>query len=81
MRQPRCPSHGFGRHLVNAGAPFVVRCTSCCVSLERCRQCRGLPSYENGRGTVTYCSVCTTTPHPGWQIRPARLNTGTPIIS
>lgn len=84
MKQPSCPVHGFGRHLVNAGAPFIVRCVadgSCGVILERCHHCRGQVSFvsEADGLTTSYCSHCTTTPHPGWQTRKTHLGSGYPV--
>lgn len=43
MKLPSCPNHG-GRDLINAGAPYMVRCCaggSCGRILERCRSCHG----------------------------------------
>lgn len=72
MKQPSCPIHGFGRHLVNAGAPFIVRCVaegSCGVILERCHFCKGGPQS-------TYCLECE---HTGWQVRTKALGSALPV--
>lgn len=85
MKPATCPTHGRD-HLVNAGAPNIVRCVpgeGCQTSvLEPCRHCRGtgwavlFSLLPGGEDEAVSCRDCEES---GWVVRRKPLQSPYPV--
>ena len=83
MKPATCPTHGRD-HLVNAGAPNIVRCVfaggGCSASvLEPCRRCRGTGVAEVAFGLKRVDSACPNCKASGWVVRRTALSSPYPV--
>lgn len=80
MKLATCPFHGRD-HLVNAGAPNIVRCVfaggGCPTSvLEPCRRCHGEGEISLRPGVKGPCRECEKS---GWVVRRKPLSAPYPV--
>ena len=82
MKPATCPVHGR-EHLVNAGAPYIVRCVpseGCSTSvLEPCRRCRGEGIANVAFGAKMVKSACPDCEASGWVVRRQPLSSPYPV--